>query len=277
MILRTHSNASYLSEKKAQSRTAGYFYLGKEKVDKTNGLVLVLAKILKCVMASAAEAECSGLYQNGREAIPLRMTLEEMGHPQPAIPIATDNTTVEGIMNTNVQQKQSKAINMRLYWMQDRIREGQFMCIGKQAQAFSQLSKQASPASLSSKDTIDVHTQSAHSKHEVVTRKLASMQDSTLGGTETQTQQANGGTQENQVWMDQNNLSVWDTSSTSNWQWTPAVVIYYSDTPPSVTCAVANRPYQKHPTVSISWQMTKTFNVVDVNAIEADKCVGIDF
>eukprot|EP00957_Ditylum_brightwellii_P196086 14940140-Ditylum_brightwellii.AAC.1 len=31
MILRIHSDASYLSEKKAQSRAAGYFYLGEEK------------------------------------------------------------------------------------------------------------------------------------------------------------------------------------------------------------------------------------------------------
>eukprot|EP00957_Ditylum_brightwellii_P087506 6661568-Ditylum_brightwellii.AAC.1 len=48
-----------------------------------------------------------------------------MGHQQPATPIATDNSTAEGIMNANVRQKQSKAINMRLYWMQHRIQQGQ--------------------------------------------------------------------------------------------------------------------------------------------------------
>eukprot|EP00957_Ditylum_brightwellii_P096785 7371017-Ditylum_brightwellii.AAC.1 len=31
MILCIHSNSSYLSEKKSQSRAAGYFYLGEEK------------------------------------------------------------------------------------------------------------------------------------------------------------------------------------------------------------------------------------------------------
>eukprot|EP00957_Ditylum_brightwellii_P197415 15041415-Ditylum_brightwellii.AAC.1 len=46
MILCIHSDASYLSEKKAQIRVAGYFYFGEEKVDKINGPVLVLAKIL---------------------------------------------------------------------------------------------------------------------------------------------------------------------------------------------------------------------------------------
>eukprot|EP00957_Ditylum_brightwellii_P063451 4816585-Ditylum_brightwellii.AAC.1 len=78
--------------------------------------------------------------------------------------------------------------------------------------------------------------------------------------------------QQVRVWMDQNNPSAWDISPTSNWQWTPAVVAYYADTPPSVTCVVASCPYQKHPSVTSSWQKTKTFNVVDLKAIEADKC-----
>eukprot|EP00957_Ditylum_brightwellii_P002936 224149-Ditylum_brightwellii.AAC.1 len=77
------------------------------------------------------------------------------------------------------------------------------------------------------------------------------------------------------VWIDQNSPSVWDTSPNSNWQWTPAVAAHYLDTPPSVTCIVASCPYQKPPTFTSSWQMTKTFNVVDVKAIEADKGVGV--
>eukprot|EP00957_Ditylum_brightwellii_P151304 11521458-Ditylum_brightwellii.AAC.1 len=63
------------------------------------------------------------------------------------------------------------------------------------------------------------------------------------------------------VWMDQNNPSVWGTSPTSNWQWTPAVVTHYLDTSHSVTYVVASHPYQKHPTVTSSWQMTKTFSM----------------
>eukprot|EP00957_Ditylum_brightwellii_P170486 12976963-Ditylum_brightwellii.AAC.1 len=74
------------------------------------------------------------------------------------------------------------------------------------------------------------------------------------------------------VWMDQSNLSAWDTSPTSNWQWTPDVVTYQSDTQHSVTCVVASLPYQKHPIVTSSWQMTKAFSVVDVKTIEVDKC-----
>ena len=66
-----------------------------------------LTKIVKSVMQSAAEAECGGLYMNAKEAVAIQITLEELGHPQPATPIrTTDNSTANGIMNKTVEQKQ---------------------------------------------------------------------------------------------------------------------------------------------------------------------------
>ena len=47
---------------------------------KDNGVVLNIAKIMKNVMTSAAEAEIGALYLNSRQAIPARRLLEEMGH-----------------------------------------------------------------------------------------------------------------------------------------------------------------------------------------------------
>ena len=41
-------------------------------------------------MQSAAEAECGGLYMNAKEAVRIQITLEELGHPQPATPIRTN-------------------------------------------------------------------------------------------------------------------------------------------------------------------------------------------
>ena len=39
-------------------------------------------------MQSAAEAECGALYMNAKEAVPMRITLEELlGQPQPAMPM----------------------------------------------------------------------------------------------------------------------------------------------------------------------------------------------
>eukprot|EP00957_Ditylum_brightwellii_P060964 4628141-Ditylum_brightwellii.AAC.1 len=58
MILTLHSDASYLSEKKACSRAAGHFYLrNKDDKEFNNGAVLTLSTIIRHVVASASEAE----------------------------------------------------------------------------------------------------------------------------------------------------------------------------------------------------------------------------
>jgi hypothetical protein len=139
MILHIESDASYLSEPKATSRAAGYHYLSSRLPDDTtaphpddpsppfNGPVNIFCQVLKEVVSSAAEAELAGLFHNGKEACPLRIALEEMGYPQPPTPIVTDNSTAAGIANDTVKQKRSKAIDMRFYWIRDRVRQGQFI------------------------------------------------------------------------------------------------------------------------------------------------------
>eukprot|EP00957_Ditylum_brightwellii_P119918 9150889-Ditylum_brightwellii.AAC.1 len=88
MILIVHSDASYLSASKARSHAAGHFYLAnKDNEDLDNGAILKLSTIIRHVVASASEAELAELFYNAREAIPLHVTLEEMGHPQPATPL----------------------------------------------------------------------------------------------------------------------------------------------------------------------------------------------
>ena len=77
-------------------------------------------------MASAAEAEVGALYMNAQEAIAIRNCLIELGHPQPATPMKTDNSTAHGILTGTIKQKRSKAIDMRFYWLKDRAEQGQF-------------------------------------------------------------------------------------------------------------------------------------------------------
>jgi hypothetical protein len=130
MILHVHSDASYLSAPKARSRTGGFFYLS-EKLNhdsKTllNGAVYTPCTLLKVVVASATEAELGALFFNLKDAVPLRNTLAEMGHPQPPTPVQTDNACAAGILNSTVKQRRSKAIDMRFYWVRDRIRQQQF-------------------------------------------------------------------------------------------------------------------------------------------------------
>jgi len=86
----------------------------------------VRSSILDVVVSSAAEAEVGGLFENMRDATSLRNTLTDMGYPQPATPIQTDNKCAEGIANGNVKSKRSKAFDMRYHWVRDRVRQAQF-------------------------------------------------------------------------------------------------------------------------------------------------------
>ena len=80
-------------------------------------------------MASAAEAELGALFYNGQVAEPTRTCLKEMGYPQPSTPIKTDNSTAAGIVNSSIRQKKSKAMDMRFYWVKDRVSQKTFPSI----------------------------------------------------------------------------------------------------------------------------------------------------
>ena len=115
MVLAIHSDASYLSEPKARSRAGGHFFLSDDKDDPTNnGAVLNISKVIKAVMSSAAEAELGALFINAKIAVPMRKTLEELGHPQPQTPVQTENSTAYGVINNKILPKATKAMDMRL-------------------------------------------------------------------------------------------------------------------------------------------------------------------
>ena len=154
MQLKVHSDASYLSESKARSRYGGHFYLGTKLKDPTKpptladpveppqGAILNTSHVIKEVVAAASEAETAGLFYNGKDACPLRVTLNELGWIQDPTPIVTDNSTASGIANDTVKQRRSKAIDMRYYWIRDRAKQGQFLIywapgIGNLADYFS--------------------------------------------------------------------------------------------------------------------------------------------
>ena len=142
MILHIVSDASYLSASEARSRLGGYFFMSQQPARSPptpddplppfNGPVLVNSAIIQPVCSSAAEAEFAALFHNARDGCMLRATLEDMGHPQPATPIQADNACAVGLANNTIKQKRSKAINMRFYWVRDRVKDGQFVIYWKQ-------------------------------------------------------------------------------------------------------------------------------------------------
>lgn len=125
------SDASHLSEERAKSRYAGYFYLGNKpdpgkRMPPLNGPVHINCKLLKHVTASSFESELGGMFHNGQDGAYIRAILEEMGHPQPPTPMMTDNLAATNIANDIGKQKRSRAIDMRFYWIKDRIKQGHF-------------------------------------------------------------------------------------------------------------------------------------------------------
>ena len=71
------------------------------------------------VLSSAAEAELGALFHKGKQACPLCIALEELGHPQLTTPMATDNNTASGIVTDTVKQKRLKVIDMHFYWIRE--------------------------------------------------------------------------------------------------------------------------------------------------------------
>ena len=98
-----------------------------------NGIAYVVCKIIRNIMASAAEAELGALFLNFQEAIPILTTLEEMGHSQPPTPFQVDNSTALVLATGTIKQRKSKAMDVRFCWTRDRKNQNNSTYIGNPA------------------------------------------------------------------------------------------------------------------------------------------------
>jgi hypothetical protein len=71
-------------------------------------------------VASAAEAELGALFLNCHEGMIFRLTLEDLGHPQPKTPVHSDNATAVGISNNTIKRQRSRAMEMRYFWTSEK-------------------------------------------------------------------------------------------------------------------------------------------------------------
>ena len=126
VILHVDSDAAHLVAPEARSGAGGCHCLSDVKGTAFNGPVLIPAKVIKNVMASAAEAEIGALFVNAQEAAGMRACSEVVGWPQPATPMKTDNGTANGIINDTMKQRRSKALDVRFHWLKDQVKQGQF-------------------------------------------------------------------------------------------------------------------------------------------------------
>ena len=127
MQLAAHSDAGCLNEPKAKSRASAHIYLSEDvPIPTFNGAVLTIAQIIKFVMSSAAEAELASLFLTARKCVALRQTLIEMRWPQNPTPTQVDNTTAVGVVTNKIIPKQTKSMDMRLWWLRCRTNQKQF-------------------------------------------------------------------------------------------------------------------------------------------------------
>ena len=133
MVLYIDADAAYLNEPKARSTAGAYFYLSDDPTKHSpthkpthNGPIHILCSQIGPVVASASEAETGAAFMAAQDGCPIRQTLIELGHPQPPTPLKTDNEVAHGILTDTVKQRRSKAIDMRFYWLQDRIKQNQY-------------------------------------------------------------------------------------------------------------------------------------------------------
>ena len=124
MQLQVQSDASYLSRTKARSVLGGFHYLGSEEA--INGPIFCTSKMISCIVTSAAEAELGAAFQNGQKGAQFRNTLIELGYPQQPTPILVDNTVAEGLANDTINAKRSKSMDVRFFWLRDRVKRMQF-------------------------------------------------------------------------------------------------------------------------------------------------------
>jgi hypothetical protein len=113
MALQNISDASYLSRPKARSVCGWFSYLGLPST--INGPI------------SVYEAEMAGGFQAAQTAVHHRRILADLGYPQPATLLRMDNTVTLGIASGTMNAKRAKSMDMRFFWLVDRVRQQQFV------------------------------------------------------------------------------------------------------------------------------------------------------
>jgi hypothetical protein len=109
----------YLSEANAHSQACGHFFRGlvceSHQTHQREWGIFYLVCNITFVVASAVEAELGALFLNCKQATIFRLTLKEMGHPQPPTPIHCDNSTAVGIANNTIKRQQSRLMEMHFF------------------------------------------------------------------------------------------------------------------------------------------------------------------
>lgn len=136
MVLVLDADTSFGSETKGRSRAGGAAYLTNITNNTfVNGAVRHMSKIIETVCASVAEAEYIATFMVGQMGLELRNTLNDLGNHQDKILLTTDNAIAYGINNDTVKIKRTRSIDIKYFWMRDRVRTGDFNALWREGKS----------------------------------------------------------------------------------------------------------------------------------------------
>ena len=127
MRLHQQADGSYLSRSGSRSVAGGISYLGNDDPTEINGAIHVMSTVIPTIMSSVGETEYVACFLTGQHGAGFRQVLEDLGYPQPATYILTDNECAEGIANDTIKPKRTKSIEMQYHWIRDRVARNQFI------------------------------------------------------------------------------------------------------------------------------------------------------
>lgn len=124
MVLVGYSDSDWGGDKATGRSTSAYVFM-------LGGACVSWASVLqKTVALSSAEAELMASTEAAKEAIYLRLLLSDLGFPQEeATVIYEDNQACIKMSENPVHHKKSKHINMRYYFVRDKVEEGEIKLI----------------------------------------------------------------------------------------------------------------------------------------------------
>jgi hypothetical protein len=136
MILEIFSDVSYLSRPCARSVAGSYHHLTRatapgfthDPLAFINGPVSCHSTQIPVVCSAVQEFEYAGLFAGAKIGDIERRILHDLGYPQPStLILLCDNECAVGLTQRTMAPKLSKSIDMRFHWIQDRIKQLQFL------------------------------------------------------------------------------------------------------------------------------------------------------
>ena len=128
-----HSDASYLSVAQSRIWDSGFHFLSEGPPDPknpeyfvstNNGILFFVCKIMRNIMASAAEAEYGTIFVGSQTSVLIRTTLYEIGRKQVPTAIQVDHSAAVGIVTKEFYQNKSDSMDMCFCWINRIIEQG---------------------------------------------------------------------------------------------------------------------------------------------------------